>query len=64
VLLIGGERDKAVPADALKSQAGLNPRTTLLILPDTGHMGMFEKFEETVQAVESFLWKIYQPLRP
>ena len=61
VLLIGGDSDKAVPADALKFQAGLNPRASLLILPETGHMGMFEKFEETVQAVESFLRKIYQP---
>jgi pimeloyl-ACP methyl ester carboxylesterase len=63
VLMIGGEKDKGIPADSLRSQSGLNNKTTLHIFPGVAHMGMFEKREETAAIVKAFLLKIYQPDR-
>jgi pimeloyl-ACP methyl ester carboxylesterase len=61
VLIIGGDQDKGIPAETLHQQGLLNRKTSVHILPDTGHMGMFEKPEETLAMVRSFLRKIDQP---
>jgi pimeloyl-ACP methyl ester carboxylesterase len=61
VLIIGGEKDKGIPAETLQQQALLNKNTSVHILPDTGHMGMFENPADTLGMIRSFLRKIDQP---
>jgi pimeloyl-ACP methyl ester carboxylesterase len=61
VLLVGGDKDKAIAVESLEEQGKLNPNTSLHIFRETGHMSMFEKPEETLQAVRTFLTKIDQP---
>lgn len=55
VLFIIGEEDKAVPLDASLEMASFPSKSVKHILADTGHMGMFEKKEETLKIVEDFL---------
>jgi pimeloyl-ACP methyl ester carboxylesterase len=61
VLLIGGDEDKGIPAESLREQSKLSADISLSILDHTGHMGMFEKEDETLMLVRNFLGKIYQP---
>lgn len=61
VLIIGGDSDKAIPADSLIKQGGLNKNISVHILADTGHMGMVERLDETSGIVRDFLLKIDQP---
>lgn len=42
VLMIMGEKDKAVPPDLAYAQAHLAERTSLLIYPEVGHLAMYE----------------------
>jgi pimeloyl-ACP methyl ester carboxylesterase len=60
VLLLGGDKDKGISVDSLQMQEGLKPDVTLHIFQDTGHMGMFEKGEESLNLVKAFLFKIYK----
>lgn len=55
VLMIGGEKDGGIPASSLQEQAKLPRQPHLYILPDTGHMGMFERPEETLKMVRDFV---------
>jgi pimeloyl-ACP methyl ester carboxylesterase len=61
ILIIGGEVDKGIPSESLREQGELNPMISVHILPDTGHMGMVERPDETLQLVREFLRKIDQP---
>jgi pimeloyl-ACP methyl ester carboxylesterase len=61
IVLIGGDSDKGIPASSLQEQANLNRKISLHIFGATGHMGMFEREEESLEAVRSFLRKIYEP---
>lgn len=63
VLLLGGDQDKGIPTKSLMDQASLNSKATAEILVGSGHMGMFEKEEESLRIVQSFLMKIHQPER-
>ena len=55
VLFIIGEEDGAIPLDASLEQAAIPAKAVKNILPNTGHMGMFEKKEETLKILEDFL---------
>lgn len=55
VLFIIGEEDTAVPLEASLEQASVPAKSVKQILSETGHMGMFEKREETLKIVEDFL---------
>lgn len=61
VLIIGGDSDKGIPADTLLKQGELNKNISVHILPQTGHMGMVERLEETSGILRDFLRKIDQP---
>lgn len=61
ILIIGGDSDKGIPADSLMKQGELGKNISVHILPATGHMGMVERFEETLGIVAGFLQKIDQP---
>ena len=56
VLFIAGREDKAVTLASLQQQFFL-PGTlvNIQILPETGHAGMFEKKEETLEALSAFV---------
>jgi pimeloyl-ACP methyl ester carboxylesterase len=55
VLFIIGEQDSAVPLDASLEQASMPNKAVKHVLSGCGHMGMFEKPEETLKIVEDFL---------
>jgi pimeloyl-ACP methyl ester carboxylesterase len=55
ILFIGGEYDTAVPANTLQGQASLPKKSHLRVLPDVGHMGMFEAKEQTQTLISEFL---------
>jgi pimeloyl-ACP methyl ester carboxylesterase len=54
VLLIAGEEDSAVPLDFSKKQSALPQKPSSHVLPNVGHMGMFEAPEETLKMIEDF----------
>lgn len=61
ILIIGGDSDKGIPADSLIKQGTLGKNISVHILPATGHMGMVERFDETLTIVRDFVQKIDQP---
>ncbi len=63
VLLIGGDKDKGIPIETLRAQASAGNRIKLIELSDCGHMGMFEKREQTLTAIQSFASEIFQDRR-
>ncbi|SKC75570.1 alpha/beta fold hydrolase [Ohtaekwangia koreensis] len=55
VLLIAGKKDQSIPAASVEEQAALCKKPVLHVLNDVAHMGMFEKFTETVNLVKVFV---------
>lgn len=55
VLFIIGKEDTAVPQDASMNQMTLPDMSSIVILEEVGHMGMFEARKKTQQAVIEFL---------
>jgi pimeloyl-ACP methyl ester carboxylesterase len=54
VLFIAGREDEAVPLETAKAQFFLPQRSIVHILPETAHMGMFERPRETALIVAQF----------
>lgn len=59
VLFIVGKEDQAVPLAQSLQQCHLPQNSTTVFLGQTGHMGLFERPLETLQAVEKFLEAVY-----
>jgi pimeloyl-ACP methyl ester carboxylesterase len=55
VMFIIGKDDSAVPLEKSLEQCYLPAKHQVCILSDTGHMGMFEKVEESKASVRDFL---------
>jgi pimeloyl-ACP methyl ester carboxylesterase len=56
VMFIAGKEDQAVPFDTLKEQFWLpKGSVTLQVIPETAHMGMFEREKETLEALKGFI---------
>lgn len=55
VMFIVGEKDRSLPLKKSLDQAVMPANSHLLRLKDTGHMGMYEKPEETLRFVEKFI---------
>jgi pimeloyl-ACP methyl ester carboxylesterase len=55
VLFIIGEEDTAIPVDSSLEQASIPAKSVKHILSQTGHMGMFEKKEDSIKIIEDFL---------
>ncbi|GAA5035715.1 alpha/beta hydrolase [Marivirga lumbricoides] len=55
LLFIFGEKDTSVPLARSKEQIKYIQQPYLRSLPDTGHMGMFEKEEEVYKAISKFI---------
>ncbi|HEU5147205.1 MAG TPA: alpha/beta hydrolase [Chryseosolibacter sp.] len=57
MLLLGGEKDQAIPAESILQQASLSPQAEAIILPGVAHMGMFEAEPVTVKKISAFVKK-------
>lgn len=55
VMFIVGEEDESVTLEKSMAQAMMPKNSHLLRLPDTGHMGMFERPHETTRFIMGFL---------
>lgn len=55
VLIIAGEKDEIIPLDTLMDQAIQLRKGRLSILSDTGHMGMLESPNRSVEIVTQFV---------
>jgi pimeloyl-ACP methyl ester carboxylesterase len=55
VLIIAGEKDEIIPLDTLMDQAVQLRKGRLSILSDTGHMGMLESTNRSVEIVTQFV---------
>ena len=55
VMFIAGREDTAVPLEASREQFFLPKESTVHILAETGHMGMYEQPAKTLEMVESFV---------
>lgn len=54
ILLIAGENDTIISKSALEEQAKLIPNGKLVILAETGHMGMYEDVKHSLSALKDF----------
>ncbi|HEY9487665.1 MAG TPA: alpha/beta hydrolase [Chryseosolibacter sp.] len=57
ILFLAGEKDQGIPADTILRQASLNARAEAVILPDVGHMGMFEAEAACLKNISGFIAK-------
>lgn len=55
VLMVLGEVDKMTPADSGRDLAAHFKSCRVQVIPDCGHVMMWEAFEETTEAIVSFL---------
>jgi pimeloyl-ACP methyl ester carboxylesterase len=55
VLIVAGEKDQIIPLDTLMDQAIQLRKGRLSILSDTGHMGMLESTNRSVEIVTQFV---------
>jgi pimeloyl-ACP methyl ester carboxylesterase len=55
VLFLAGDKDPGIPADSIHRQAALSLDSSVHILPDVAHMGMFEKENESLEKIRSFV---------
>lgn len=59
VLFIMGTEDKAAPMEDVLQQSHLPNCSYVYILPETGHIGMWEETEKVNQHINSFLMSVY-----
>lgn len=57
ILFIAGERDQGIPPDTIRQQASLNKGAEAFVLPEVGHMGMFEAPEACLKKIRKFIEK-------
>jgi len=55
ILFIAGDKDAAIPVEHSKAQTSGLDQKTVFILPETGHMGMFEREMETTHIVQDYV---------
>lgn len=54
-----GTEDKAAPMEDVLQQSHLPNCSYVYILPETGHIGMWEETEKVNQHINSFLMSVY-----
>jgi pimeloyl-ACP methyl ester carboxylesterase len=59
VLIIAGKKDNYIPFGIYEQHFNLAPKTSVLILENSGHMGFIEEKEKSLEGVLKFLGKIY-----
>ncbi|MFC2126241.1 alpha/beta fold hydrolase [Bacteroidota bacterium] len=60
VLFVIGDKDGRVPYEKSLEQSRIPEKAVVHILKDTGHMGMYEKQEESFKGVKKFLDRCYK----
>ena len=55
ILFLGGEMDTFIPSASLNTQAAYAVNPNLVIMKDTGHLGMFEKTGEMLKILTAFM---------
>lgn len=55
VLFLCGEKDQGIPVETIKQQAALPLDSTIHIIPDVAHMGMFENENQCVEIISDFI---------
>lgn len=58
-LFIGGTNDSRVPVEVCEQHIEERDRVDGHIIPETAHMGMFERPSETLQMIGDYLLKVY-----
>lgn len=58
MMYIAGDKDTSVPIEKTMEQVDLPQKPTVHILRNTGHMGMFERQQETQEMLRDFLAKL------
>ena len=54
ILIIAGENDTIISKSALEEQVKLIPKGQLVIMTETGHMGMYEDVKQALAAIKDF----------
>lgn len=62
ILFLAGEKDAGIPIDTIHRQAGLCTDASVAVLPDTGHMSMFENREQSLQILKDFVNSLQLPV--
>jgi pimeloyl-ACP methyl ester carboxylesterase len=55
MLFISGKKDNLIPFNENDKLFSLNPKMQLVILENSGHMGMFEESEKSYKKIEKFI---------
>jgi pimeloyl-ACP methyl ester carboxylesterase len=58
VLFLAGDKDGGIPVTTIEEQSRIGEHIRSQILKDTGHMGMFERPEETLTTVKTFIFNL------
>ncbi|HYF70402.1 MAG TPA: alpha/beta hydrolase [Ohtaekwangia sp.] len=58
VLVLAGDKDPGIPLATLTDQSRIGEHIQLAILTETGHMGMFEKSDESLTIVKTFIMNL------
>lgn len=58
VLVLAGEKDSIIPMESVRHYGALPKKSTVCILKETAHMGMFEKPQEAEAAITEFILSI------
>lgn len=59
VFIIAGKKDNYIPFGIYEQHFNLAPKTDVLILENSGHMGFIEEKEKSLEGILKFLDKIY-----
>jgi len=55
ILFIAGKKDNLIPYNPDDEQLSVNPNMEIVVLENSGHMGMFEESEKSINAIEKFI---------
>jgi len=55
-LIIAGDKDEIIPLEVSKKMASTGLKSNLLVLKDTGHMGMLESGAEALEKIRSVIY--------
>jgi pimeloyl-ACP methyl ester carboxylesterase len=59
VLIIAGRKDNYISYGVYEQHFNLAPKTDVLILENSGHMGFIEEKEKSLEGIKKFLTKVY-----
>jgi pimeloyl-ACP methyl ester carboxylesterase len=57
ILFLAGEQDPGISVDSIRNQAAISAKSEVNLLPETAHMGMFEKEKECLEIIRTFVEK-------